>query len=231
MKKLVIIALALLLLSACSQKPMAEEEKIKNLQYILKSDDDEKIIELLKQTEEAIGISEYKNIRGLDSDIEKIDYTVCFSAIDGSNYYAHYTNEFKRSFPILMRIRKDNFMDGELIWNIADQGIHVTVKQNNDRRCFVLIENWNGTLEFSMSFRIYKKVGEDWETAAEVSGIRNKEIKTGFHTLMFDWYDAYGSLGEGSYKIVIPAHCHRYDTEGQEYEEDIELSAEFVIGD
>lgn len=43
------------------------------------------------------------------------------------------------------------------------------------------------------------------------------------------WQFACGSLEEGTYKIIFPVISYMTDNDGNEYKEDIELSAEFKI--
>ncbi len=78
---------------------------------------------LLDETEEALGIYEFKSIWGLSDVLKSFDVVVCFRTLDGTVYYALYTKI--DSIRELVRIRKDNFIDGEVVWTNSD--IHQTL--------------------------------------------------------------------------------------------------------
>ena len=133
MKKLMFIAISLiLLLSACSQKPMTEEEKIRAVNEIFYKGKEYKIEDaawILKETEEALGISEFKGIWRLYVHLMGISDTVCYEAMDGTEYYALYSDHTV-SQPTLRLIRKD-YYNGETIWNRAHKESSIKILDYN----------------------------------------------------------------------------------------------------
>jgi hypothetical protein len=82
---------------------------------------------LLDETEEALGMYEFKSIWGLSDVLQSFDAVVCFQTPDGTVYYALYKKI--DSIRELVRIRKDNFMDGEVVWMNRDINQTLLIKQ------------------------------------------------------------------------------------------------------
>jgi 5-hydroxyisourate hydrolase-like protein (transthyretin family) len=231
MKKIILVVLSLIIfLSGCTQKPMTEEEKIKAVNEIFFKGIDTKLeaaAQTLKEAEEAIGTTEIKGIWVLDVYFRGISDTVCFEALDGTKYFAQYSYH-TISEPSLRLVRKD-YYDGEIIWKRAAKESSIKILEYNKKFCYIRLDNWDGRLEYDKAFRLEKLNNKEWEQVADVEGNTQAEIEEGARKLLLTWQFVCGSLEEGTYKLIFPVVSYMTDNDGNEYEKNIELSAEFKI--
>jgi hypothetical protein len=234
MKKLMFIALSLiLLLSACSPKPMTEKGKIDTIQGVFSDYKREKAVAVLKENEAIIGTSELISISGINqSDIlRNVKYIVSFRTMDKTYYYGLYSIYHDNSAgALLMRVRKGDMLTGEVIWNREDQDELMTLLYYNTTRCYVFMEHRSGSLEYDMSFRLEKEIDGEWEEIAFIQANTPKKLKRDETAReKFIWEDDCGSLYPGTYKIIVPVTHRGFDAEHKSYEKQLELTAEFII--
>jgi hypothetical protein len=229
-------AVLVLFLSACSHKPMSDKAKkeavynaIINTSYISKG----KANELLKETETNIGTDEFSKITSITDVLQNVDAIVCYSAMDGTDYYALYT--YVNSMFALVRIRRDNLMDGDLVYTRGMYDCRAYIKSADEKGCRLVLENWNGTLMYEEAFKLEALTDDgEWETVSEVSGLYRKKIGQVSKEFDLAWYADGESIPEGRYRLTLPVLCFRSKWDENiwdyvMYNESIKLSCEFDI--
>jgi hypothetical protein len=116
------------MLAGCSASPLGEEEELKSYCSAVFKERDGKaemsIAErLLGETEEALNITEFKDIWGLYGVLEHFDTVVCLKGMDDTVYYSLIKRIDDRRE--VVRIRKDSVIDGEIVW--YNSNIHQTM--------------------------------------------------------------------------------------------------------
>ncbi len=226
----------LFLLSACSYKPMSGEAKkeavynaLKNTSYMSKW----KANKLLKETEANIGTVEFKNITFIANVIQNVDSIVCYTDMDGTDYYALYT--YINKLFELVRIRKDNLMDGDLVYIRGINDCRAYIKSADKKGCCLVLENWNGTLMYEEAFKLEAQNDNgDWETVREIAGSNRSKIGQVSKEFDLVWYPGDESIPEGRYRLTLPVLCQRskwnvdiWDFEM--YSEYLNISCEFDV--
>ena len=136
MKKIsMLLALVIIIFSfsGCSPKTLSEDMKEKKLCTALftKIGNPQVVTakRLLNETEKALKTTEFSKIQEIPDVLQYFDKTVYFKTKDGKEYYALLKNI--ESNLELVRIRENNFMDGEVVWTNSDID-QISLKHNHE---------------------------------------------------------------------------------------------------
>ncbi len=228
------ILLSLSLLSACSGGHMNGEMRKKAFRSIpaIAKEPENGALSLLEETETALGMHDFKAITGINSVLQNVDCIVRFETADETDYYALYAR--MNGALELVRIRRDNLLDGDLVYTRGERDCRFYIKEIDRDGCSLVLENWNGALLYELAYELESLTDEgEWKLLAEVPGTWRSKIEQESREYHIAW-PSETSLPSGRYRLTLPVVCLRVEWKpdgqsGERYTENIRLSCEFDL--
>ncbi len=230
-RAVIIITVVFLLLSfnSCKTRTVKDNEKladyIKAISVGYEDYEKEKASALLKEVENIVGTAEFTKIKNTAEGITYIDCIVCFTLTDGTKYFALYCR-FTDGL-VLLRIRKDNYIDGEVIWRRPEEGCVLSEVYLWQNYCVAVLEQKAGYSKFSLSYRLeILDSGGNWKLLADVIKDNNYRLGEDKRKVYFTLPEGL-TLQSGHYRMTIPVTYTPADE--KDWVLELDLSCEFNI--